>query len=453
MKKPSELRQLAARSHERAQKIYDAKKVSDADDFTPAELAEYDAHRSEASKYLDQAETQERREKDLNDFDARLRSQAPTGPDGVPLDADRFDREIATRPYSLMRVLRNRAESRPLDGWEYEVSQEIARRTGKPAEGFYLPMDLPFDRRAAARGAKSLGYRLRADVTTASAASLYPTITQPNTIIELLRNKCAMLSAGAQLLTGLTGPLTIPRQNSSAGWSWVNENAAPSLSALGTDGVTLTPRTGTVSTKITRRMLQQITLDIEMLVRDDIVASAAVGIDTAAIKGAIAGPQLSPIGILNIAAVPTVAIGTNGGPLTFANVVALETAVASANADINECVYFTNSKVVGHAKQQPKIGSTYPIYIMADDRTMNGHATLVTNVVPSDGTKGSGTNLSALIYGDFSQSIIGMWGGLDVLANPYGDAVAGGLLIHGFQDVDFVLRHPESFAKIVDITA
>lgn len=449
VKKPHELRRLAGVERAAAAKLYESHKGDDADDFTEDELKRYDDHIGNAEKYIEQAEAIERREATLNELDRRIRTQAPANPDGTSEESDDFEVQIARRNYSLLRVCRLRHEGRSLDGWEAEVSQEIAKRAGRQPQGFYFPMGLSLD----PRGAGHPEARFRADLTTTTGAGAVPTFTPPNTIIDLLRNRSAIIGAGAQLLTGLTGAVSVPRQSGASTWSWVQEGNAPASSALTIDTVPLTPKTGAARTLITRRMMVQASLDVEMLARADLAAVAAIGIDYAFIAGPTAGPQVNPLGILNTTAIPTVAIGANGGNLTLASVIALETAINSANADLNQLTYLTNAKVVGHAKQQPKIGSTYPIYIMSDDRSMNGYPTVVTNNVPSNLTKGSGTNLSALIFGCFSQYLIGMWGALDILTDPYTSGGSGGLNLYALQDVDGAARHPECFAKIVDITA
>ena len=39
--------------------------------------------------------------------------------------------------------------------------------------------------------------------------------------------------------------------------------------------------------------------------------------------------------------------------------------------------------------------------------------------MPSNLTKGTGTNLSAIIYGNWADLIIGYWSAFDLLVNPY----------------------------------
>jgi hypothetical protein len=78
-----------------------------------------------------------------------------------------------------------------------------------------------------------------------------------------------------------------------------------------------------------------------------------------------------------------------------------------------------------------------------------------TNLVTSAGTKGSGTGLSTLLYGNWSDLLIGVWSELDILVNPFESTAysKGNVQIRAMMTVDIAVRHPESFAAITDIVA
>tara|TARA_Y100001968_G_C19206486_1_gene642554 strand:+ start:183 stop:395 length:213 start_codon:yes stop_codon:yes gene_type:complete len=68
-------------------------------------------------------------------------------------------------------------------------------------------------------------------------------------------------------------------------------------------------------------------------------------------------------------------------------------------------------------------------------------------------TKGSGSSLSAIIYGNFNDLLVGMWGSLEILVDPYTDIAKGTVGIRALQTVDMAVRHPESFAAMQDVIA
>ena len=77
----------------------------------------------------------------------------------------------------------------------------------------------------------------------------------------------------------------------------------------------------------------------------------------------------------------------------------------------------------------------------------------VSNNVPSNLTKGTGTNLSAVIYGNFADLLIGMFGQLEILVDPYTDLAKGTVGVRALQSIDIAVRHAESFAAMQDAIA
>ena len=75
------------------------------------------------------------------------------------------------------------------------------------------------------------------------------------------------------------------------------------------------------------------------------------------------------------------------------------------------------------------------------------------NNVPSNLTKGSGTDLSAVIYGNFADLLIGLYGTLEILVDPYTDFAKGTTGIRALQSIDIAVRHAESFAAMQDAIA
>ena len=75
----------------------------------------------------------------------------------------------------------------------------------------------------------------------------------------------------------------------------------------------------------------------------------------------------------------------------------------------------------------------------------------VSNNVPSNLTKGSGTNLSAVISGNYADLLIGLYGTMEILVDPYTDFAKGTTGVRVSQSIDIAVRHAESFAAIKDV--
>jgi len=345
--------------------------------------------------------------------------------------------------YSLLRGLRCMMNDREIDGLEGEVQQELEKRRGEAAKGLLIPWNLPeTHNRTRARF-----FRERRDAKSTDWSGAIPTILSA-TLIDVLRNRMVLAAMGATVLTDLVGTFAIPKKTATSAHYWVAEAAAPTASVPTMGQVAFSPETIGTYVDYTRRLVNQVSVDVEQLVRDDIMAAIAIGIDLAGINGS--GSSNQPEGILQNSSVPTVAIGTNGGALTWGAVVDLETEVADDNADIGSLGYVFSPKGRGHAKQTVAFASTART-IWAPDNTVNGYQAMASKQLPDNLSNGTGTNLSAAIFGNFADAVVGFWGGIDMILDSSSLSTSGGTRLVGLADVDFQLRRAESFAKIVDI--
>jgi len=190
---------------------------------------------------------------------------------------------------------------------------------------------------------------------------------------------------------------------------------------------------------------------VEQILRQDMTQQFASKIDDVAIEG---GGSNEPTGILGTNGIGSVALGANGGAITYASLVDLEREVAIDNALAGNLAYLTNPKVVAAMRQTSRQASGVEgNFILNDSNTVLGYNVASTTLVPSDLTKGTSSGVcSAAIFGNFADLMIGMFGGLDILVDPYTGSSTGATRIAMYQDIDVAVRHAESFAAIKDIT-
>lgn len=343
--------------------------------------------------------------------------------------------------YSLLRAIKAAADNDwSKAGYERELSQEVASRLRRSATGFYVPDDV-FRRDLTTTSGGAGGYLVGTDVATGE-------------FVDLLRNRMVVQQLGARVLDGLVGDVAIPKQTAGSTMYWVDPDSDPTESTPALGQIGLTPKTAGAFVDIRRSLLLQSSMSVESMVQDDLVTTVALGIDLATINGSGAGAE--PLGILNRTGVTTVSLGTNGAAPTWAKIVDMETQVAALNADTGTMAYLFNSAGRGKLKTVEKASSTAQ-FIWSDGPEspvyglVNGYRAANSNQVPSDLAKGSGTNLSAAIFGNFGSLVIGMWGGTDVTVNPYKFSESGTIRVSVLKTVDVALRHNESFSKIVDM--
>ena len=338
--------------------------------------------------------------------------------------------------YSLMRAVN--AMANPADfnaqraaAFELECSSEMAKKLGRQAQGFYVPYDILVAKR---------------DLTVASkpsAGDLVDTTLATASFIDLLRARMVIGGLGVQYLTGLVGDIDIPRQTGSATTYWLAEQSAPIKSDQTVDRVNMSPKTVGAKTIISRKLRQQASLDVEAMVQRDLATALALEMERAIIAGSGANDQ--PLGLLNVAGIGSVAAGAGIG---WDTVVDLETEVSVANADVGSLAYLTNAKVRGLLKKTFVDGPGTGERVWQNGSTpLNGYNAAVTNLVPSN----LGGDKSAILFGNFNDVIVGMWGGLDILVNPYTGGDQGDVSIRVLQDIDVALRHAESFAACKDV--
>jgi HK97 family phage major capsid protein len=327
-------------------------------------------------------------------------------------------------------------------GLEKEASDAVAKKVGRDARSFFVPFDV------------LSGGRERRDMTvgTSTAGGYLVATNQPATIIELLTNKLILGQAGAQMLNGLVGDLAIPKQTGGATGYWVAEGNAPTEGAQTLGQVALTPHTFGAYVDISRKLLKQSSISVEQFVRNDIARTIALGLDYAGLHGDSGSDANQPDGVAVTSGIGSVVGGTNGAAPDWADIVDLETEVGQDNADLGSLAYITNAKVRGKLKKTMRT-ATYgdiPIWDPATGGGLNGYPALVSNQVRSNLTKGSSNVASAIFFGNWADLVIGMWGEMDMLVDPYSLSTSGAVRVVAFQDVDFGVRHAQSFAAMLD---
>ncbi len=345
------------------------------------------------------------------------------------------------KEYSIVRALLASATGDwSKASFELEVSRAIAKRVGKESKGFFLPTDL------------QVRAPLSAGVTAAGGAAVQTTIYP---LIELLRNRMMVRNMGASVFSGLQGNVAFPRQTAAATLSWTGEVPGTDVteSEATFDQAVLTPKTAQATTAYSRQLLAQASIDIESFVRNDLVRINALGLDLAAINGS--GSANQPRGILNQTGIGSVVGGTNGLAPGWSHIVGLESAVAIANADLGELGYLTNTSVRGKLKQVQK--ATYLDFIWKDAPggngigEMNGYKAGASNQVPANLTKGTSANVcSAILFGNWTELLIGEWGVLELITDPYAQKKKGNIEVTSFIMADINVRHAISFAAMVD---
>jgi len=331
--------------------------------------------------------------------------------------------EKETQEFSFLRAMR--AQLRPNDraavdaaGFEREVSNATAQRMGMTPKGLLVPNEV-------------LARALTAG-NAASAGDLIFTDARPGSFIELLRKRNILTGLGVTILSGLNGPVAIPKATGAAQAYWVGEQGEATESDPTVGQVNLTAKTLSAWTRFSRLLMLQSSIDVETMVRNELATVMALEQARATLYGS--GTANEPRGLKNITGINTEDFAA--AQPTYAELVNMETKISADDADIGTMAYATNSTIYGGFKTTEKASGTAQ-FVLEPGGTVNGYGVVRSNqVVTGD-----------VFLGVWSQVIMGLWGALDLQVNPYSEDKSGNVRVVVHQSCDIAVRHIEAFCR------
>lgn len=340
-----------------------------------------------------------------------------------------------TKRYSMFRAVRAVLDKNwSKAGLEFEAHKEIAKRiNGVVNENtFYVPLEV--QRRSIPQ---------QRDLSVAAGGGGYLVETANQGFIELLRNKSVAFQLGATRLSGLVGNVMIPKQSAAATAYWLAaETTQITESAQTFVQVPLAPKTVGAYTEVSRLLMLQSSPDAEGLVMADLAKVTAIAVDLAAFHGS--GGSGQPQGVVGSSGVgsttaTTIGTGTYGKMLDF------QQDLADANALAGNLGYVTTPAVAKLLAGYSRFANTdTPIW---DGNLQEGIVAKVRALTSNQITAGY------MIFGNWSELIVGEWGVLAVEANPYANFQAGIVGLRAMYTVDVAVRHGESFSVSTSVAA
>lgn len=377
-------------------------------------------------------------------FKASLLREIPGAKPATRIDMTALGlNEREQKSYSICRALQDcliHKRQVPEGTLEGEVHQEMVKRNiGVQAGGFWVPPD--------AMIARSMNRRQRMqrdlNVNTFSQGGAFVQTTILTPIIEILRNRMVTDRLGVQGMAGLEGNVAIPRQSGAATAYSLPEQATLTKSTQALDQIILSPHRVGAYNSYSRQLILQSSVDVENFMRDDLMKVIAINWDYLILQGQGGGNQ--PTGILNTTGIGSV---TFGAAATWSKIIAFETALALGNADLGNMAYVTSPSVRGTLKATAKIGTTFPIFIWetkdwqdgSNDGEVNGYRAAATNQILAN----------LLFFGNWEDCIHALWGGMDVIVDPFTQATDATIRVTVNTFGDVAVRHAASFAVSSD---
>ena len=206
-------------------------------------------------------------------------------------------------------------------------------------------------------------------------------------ILEPLRAKNVLVAAGAKFITNLQGNVQVPVMSATQ-VGWKGETAAADDGSGAFTSVTLSPKRLTGKFPVSLELLAQDTLGVENMIRQDIVNAINEKLE-ATILGAGAGDLNTPAGLFHGYADTNVIAD-------FGDIADLEAKVEEKNVYGN-CKYIVSPKA--KAKLRSTIKGTAGVGMILENGAIDGTEALATSNVPA----------GKMLYGDFSNLVIGQW--------------------------------------------
>jgi HK97 family phage major capsid protein len=408
-----------------------ASPAGDGGDLSAEQSTRFDKAKAE----LETIEKQVERQRLVDEAERRMNGEALTTRGNGHFD------ELC-REASLTRAIASQIDPRACDcGREIEISQELAKRSGRTPQGIFVPLNALVE--------------ARTQIVAGDAGNLVRTDVLADQFIDALRPATVLGALGARLLTGLRDDIAIPKMDAlTPAAEWLETEASSALS--GGDHsftqVTGSPKIVGMMTEWSRKTLLQANPSIESLVRSDFTAKLAAAIDLAGLDGTGANGQ--PKGILRESNISTETLTAYA--VAWENILGMIARVQAEDVRGGRLGWTFNAFVQAYLRNITKVDDDGTAgFLMDDPGSLAGYPVQITSQMAGDPNSSPVTS-GTMLFGDFSQVILAFWGnaGADILVNPFADSVysRGNVLIRAFVDADVLIRHPEGFCKATGIT-
>ena len=301
------------------------------------------------------------------------------------------ERRNTQQTFSLVRILRSVITGESMHESDAAVCQRGISMMRDNHLAYSSSVIIPVEFRAEAGATIVAG----ADTHGAEAVS-----NETMNMLGPLYNNLVLRQAGAKLLTGLTGNFTLPYYTgSTASWEGETDKAKNGKGDFGK--IEFSPKRLTTYIDISNQFILQDSANAEALLREDLAKQIQQKLE-ATLLGAEAGSNTIPEGIFyNVEDTITP---------TFAEVVSMEQQVEEANAAGN-LRYIMNPAVKAALRTTSKEAGSGVFLMNGSD--VNGIPALVSNAS------------AGIILGNFSEYVIGQWGGIEIITDKYALASEG----------------------------
>lgn len=389
---------------------------------------------------------------EIRDLEAHEEQRATIAKDkGVNImkNENRGDSMTKTsKRYSLFKAIKE-TRSGKLTGLELEMDQEATnenRDKGISVEERGNSLNLPSNLFAFGKEKRDLL------ISTESADVMQTQFSDE--IIPVLRPDPVVVQMGATTLTGLSGDFQMRRVSAASTMAWQGEGTALTETTPTFDNVKLQPNSLGGFTEVSDKFFLQSGFGVEQWLRNELQTALEQKLDLSALHGSGSGSE--PTGLAGISGTTAVSFGaTVGGAPTWAKMLEFISGVRVANASKGKLGFLSTPQAWAKLLQTPRQSSGVEGQFIINELTpekLIGYPFVASNQVSSTLAEGgSGNVLSACFYGNWSELMIGQFGAINILVNPYLKSRERLVSIEISSHFDIKFRHAASFAVALDM--
>lgn len=284
----------------------------------------------------------------------------------------------------------------------------------------------------------------RAAFTAATEAATGVVIDEEQQEMLLpLQSSLVLARAGARIMTGLQGNIYWPEfSGANVFWEGENDEAKDGAGAF-SKGEIYKPLRLTAYVDISKQLLAQENTSVEAYIRQAIAVAIAQKIEQTAFSKN-KGVANTPDGMFH-----TLDASIKGA-MTWEQIVAMETKADTQDALFGNLSYILHPSLVGKAKTKVKDASGAGGFIFTGngDGQLNGYRALRTNNLPSG--LGEGSDEFGIAFGNWANYFLGQWGGIELLVDPYTQALKGTvrLITNSYWNMGFIRKESFSIASM-----
>lgn len=379
--------------------------------LTAEEQVSYDEKMSKIDELKNSIEMIERQEK----LNAEIASKVVAPVSNEPKEV---------RDFSFFKAINDFTNGK-LDGVEREMHEEAineARSAGTSIAGLGIP---------------SFMLESRANEPTQGGSLIAPTNVLG--FADALREASVFNRVGANILTGLSANTTIP-VTSKQSVAWATAEVAASADG-GTDftKVELSPVRLASHVNISKMLLAQNGASAEQAIIRDLGRASAGAIDGAIFSTTnvtdAPGSLGATTGVSTITSTSTYAANAS----IFEDFILAEAKLAEVGGLEGNLAYVAHPKLMKDLKRSAQV---LAVNAGMQGNLVNGYQTFFTN-----GCTSNAAASADFYFGDFSKMYMGMFGGLDIMVDPYSVAINGQTRLVLNQYMDWGFANPSGFVK------